>query len=324
MTCIHQTPTKSILVDAFATHKSINALSNHFRVSRKTINRWLGEHSIAKTKYFKDKSVDIEKLLRLGSFLDALELDCSKKDLSSYFWSRSFHAPPPKLLTRKETKRRCGLLQKHYSQSISEVIAHDPSLKKSIEHWTKNHVLHSDKVTERIYRILHDFKADEVKACVVENIPLKFYTLKKGYGNSDKQVCYLVNDLPKKISDSSQKLFDSICEQLSEELRNEARYATRGREYRVCILQDDPFQHPMRNKRNYYLDFKLKHLNIEFDGSRWHNRERDLVRDAYLSSRNYKILRIDYQEFTKHQEETIEKCLSFIHENLNHDHRSKP
>ena len=216
------------------------------------------------------------------------------------------------------------MLQKHYSQSISEVIHHDPSLEKSIEHWTKNHILQSDKVTERIYRILHNFKADEVRACIVENIPLKFYTLKKGYGNSDKQVCYLVNDLPEKVSTSSQKLFDAICEQLTGELKNEARYATKGGEYRVCILHNDPFQHPLRNKKNYYLDFKLKHLNIEFDGSTWHNKEKDLVRDDYLKTRNYKILRVDYCEFNKHPEETIKKCLSFINENLNHDRRSKP
>jgi very-short-patch-repair endonuclease len=323
MTCIHRTPTKSILVDAFTVHKSANALSKHFGVSRKTVNRWLREHGIAKTKYFKDKSADIEKLLRSGSFLDALEMGCSKKDLTAYFWSRAFQPPTTKLLTRAETKRRCGLLQKHYSQSISEVIHHDPSLEKSIRHWTKNHTLQSDKVTERIYRILHNFKADEVRACVVENIPLKFYTLKKGYGNSDKQVCYLVNDLPEKVSASSQKLFDAICEQLPKELSNEARYATKGREYRVCILQNDTFQHPLRNKKNYYLDFKLKHINIEFDGSTWHNKEKDLVRDEYLKTRNYKILRVDYYEFIKHSEETIKKCLSFINENLNHDRRSK-
>lgn len=316
-TYIHQTPPKKILIEAQKQHKSANALSNHFGVSRKVINRWLKEHNIEKNSYFRPKNKNLIALLQTTSFLDALELGHSKKEIQSYFWSRQISPPKAILLSKKETVRRCNLLEKHYSQGIQKALLLDPSLEKSILHWSQDHTLQSDKITERIYRLIHDFKSDEVKRCIVENLPLKFYTLKKGYGNSDKQVCYLVNDLPGKISKSSQQLFDAIVNKLTKEFQDKSRYATKGREYRVCILKNDPFNHPLRNKKNYYLDFKLDNINIEFDGSKWHNKEKDKVRDDYLKSRGYSILRVNYSEFTKSPHQTIQKCLDFIHENIN-------
>lgn len=57
----------------------------------------------------------------------------------------------------------------------------------------------------------------------------------------------------------------------------------------------------------YYPDFVIGNLIIEIDGERWHNKDKDVIRDKELESLGYKIYRIS----TKEQiEKRIQEILS--------------
>ena len=46
----------------------------------------------------------------------------------------------------------------------------------------------------------------------------------------------------------------------------------------------------------YFVDFCIDNVIIEIDGARWHNKEKDLIRDAEIESIGYKVFRIDSKE----------------------------
>ena len=46
----------------------------------------------------------------------------------------------------------------------------------------------------------------------------------------------------------------------------------------------------------YYPDFLIGNIIIEIDGARWHNKERDNIRDCELTNVGFKIFRIDSKE----------------------------
>ena len=46
----------------------------------------------------------------------------------------------------------------------------------------------------------------------------------------------------------------------------------------------------------YFVDFCIGNIVIEIDGARWHNPEKDKVRDSIIESLGYKVYRIDSKE----------------------------
>ena len=66
------------------------------------------------------------------------------------------------------------------------------------------------------------------------------------------------------------------------------------------------FEH---NKKidKYYPDFVIGNIVIEIDGSQWHDKEKDKIRDAVLIAQGYKVFRIDSKE---NIEERIKEILS--------------
>ncbi len=46
----------------------------------------------------------------------------------------------------------------------------------------------------------------------------------------------------------------------------------------------------------YFVDFCVNDVIIEIDGARWHNAEKDKIRDSFLESLGYKVYRIDSKE----------------------------
>lgn len=68
------------------------------------------------------------------------------------------------------------------------------------------------------------------------------------------------------------------------------------------------------------VDFKFGDKIIEFDGDYWHSKEcqkdKDILRDKYLKSNGYKILRIKENEFNNDRVNIINKCLKFINNGL--------
>lgn len=55
---------------------------------------------------------------------------------------------------------------------------------------------------------------------------------------------------------------------------------------------------------------------IEYDCSKWHNPDKDKLRDKFLSNKDYKILRIDDAIYSKKENKKliIEDCLRFLYE----------
>lgn len=64
----------------------------------------------------------------------------------------------------------------------------------------------------------------------------------------------------------------------------------------------------------YYVDFKQNNKIIEFDSDYWHKDkiEQDIIRDEYLKSLGYEILRINMKEYQHNKQQTIKKCLYFL------------
>ena len=65
-----------------------------------------------------------------------------------------------------------------------------------------------------------------------------------------------------------------------------------------------------------FVDFKYKNKIIEFDGDYWHNKPeqiiQDKLRDEYLTSVGYEILRVKESEYIKNKEEMVNKCIIFL------------
>ena len=64
------------------------------------------------------------------------------------------------------------------------------------------------------------------------------------------------------------------------------------------------------------IDFMYGDKVIEFDGDYWHStenqKEKDRLRDEYLISNGYQVLRIKESEYKKDKEKIINECLLFL------------
>lgn len=64
------------------------------------------------------------------------------------------------------------------------------------------------------------------------------------------------------------------------------------------------------------IDFKFGDKIIEFDGNYWHSSEaqqtKDKLRDEYLVSKGYSVLRIRESDYNLNKLEVINKCLTFL------------
>jgi hypothetical protein len=64
------------------------------------------------------------------------------------------------------------------------------------------------------------------------------------------------------------------------------------------------------------VDFKHGNKIIEFDGDYWHSKpeqiEKDILRDKYLISKGYNILRVKESDYKNDKEKIINECLMFL------------
>jgi len=120
--------------------------------------------------------------------------------------------------------------------------------------------------------------------------------------------CTKRNKLYSKIS---QKLFWMIYHNLTNNEKMKCYFGELNEEYVFYVNTTDI--------KIMYVDFKLEDKIIEFDGTYWHSLEEskinDKIRDNYLQSKNYKILRIKEQDFVDNNTAVVEKCLLFLREN---------
>jgi very-short-patch-repair endonuclease len=206
--------------------------------------------------------------------------------------------------------------------------------------WDNRNKRHS--YASSLQRYIDEFGNDigrEVCRYIKDNSSLEFYTKKYGdidgkvkydikrkkcgitlskmiekYGKNDGEIRYKRwldsvtngrNNIG--VSNSSQELFWSVYEKLNTDLKNAVYFHELNEEYKI-------YQHLPNTIKLYKIDFKLNKKIIEFDCDYWHDVDNDKIRDAYLVSKLYKILRVRYEDYIKNKEEIINKCINFINE----------
>ena len=109
-----------------------------------------------------------------------------------------------------------------------------------------------------------------------------------------------------KYSKISQELFWEIHSKYNS--NEDVFFAELNEEFSIYIF-DDNFMY-------IELDFKCGDKVIEFDGDYWHStekqKERDRLRDEYLTFNGYQVLRIKESEYKKNKEKIINECLMFL------------
>lgn len=139
------------------------------------------------------------------------------------------------------------------------------------------------------------------------------------YGEEDGKIRYsewrrkiIENRSKCHYSKISQKLFWQIFENLSEDLRIECKFAEYMGEQMVKIWKD--------NISVIFLDFKIRNIVIEFQGTYWHKfdnvKEKDALKLKHLQNYNYKVLYIEQKDFENQPLVEVAKCLEFIKTNI--------
>jgi len=137
----------------------------------------------------------------------------------------------------------------------------------------------------------------------------------KLYGETDgvvryKEWLYKCTDhthLQLGYSKSSQKLFWNIYELLTLETQKKCNFAELNEESKF-------YEHISNTIKLHKVDFKINNKIIEFDCDYWHDVEKDNLRDTFLKSHNYQILRVNYKDWTSNPQKTINKCIKYINE----------
>jgi len=115
----------------------------------------------------------------------------------------------------------------------------------------------------------------------------------------------------KKYSKISQKLFNSIKEDLGE--NKKIYYAENGGEYFINLTNEEKLK---INKFCIRPDFLVDDKIIEFNGDYWHRdtKNADDLRYGFLKNLGYKILVINECEYKKTPDKVLENCLKFIND----------
>jgi len=307
--------TKNILESDYTELGSKYQIKIKYNVALHVIDRWFEEFGIETTYY---KKIDKEKMKELcfsgePVIYAADKLNCPIRYYTTERNRLGWNRKEPKLFDIKTTKNLCNEIVELYSQGIEKAFLSDPNLRYSVEYHNKNHFLESDKFTERVYRIIHDYEPQQIDKCKVTNEPLKFYTIKKGYGESELKISKKGSAYCK--SGISQKMFNEIYEKLPKNLQKKCKFSSLNKEFQIRISKKEKIIYgELLNKNHYNLDFYLEKHNIEFDGDCWHKEKekKDSIRDKYLQEKGYKILRIKECDYRKNPKFIIEKCLQFL------------
>lgn len=160
----------------------------------------------------------------------------------------------------------------------------DKNLYNSILYHTKNHKLRTNKITEKLYRILNGYTEQQCEFCSNCKInELNFLTFGIGYGNSEYKLCGSCNNVLNGVSKLSQKLFWSIFENLD---NVNCYFHELNYEFVLKMDEDFKLKYKKANKRWYKLDFLTGKKIIEFDGTFYHkDKEKDNVADKFLKAK---------------------------------------
>lgn len=107
------------------------------------------------------------------------------------------------------------------------------------------------------------------------------------------------------VSKSSQELFWSIYELLNIKNKNVVYFYELNEEYRF-------YEHRVDTIKLHKVDFKMGKYIIEFDCDYWHNVEADKLRDEFLKTHGYSVLRVRYEDYIKNKKEIVSKCIKYL------------
>jgi uncharacterized protein DUF559 len=299
---------KKQLLSDYNTLGSLVAIARKYKRNVSIIRAVAKEYKI-KTKYFKNYDLDlIKSLWEAGEPISRSKKQANCNSLPQEATRRGWKYKS-RIFSRELTIELCHEILAEYSQGIKKAFIMDPNLTASVEFHTKDHLLESDKFTERVYRLINSFNPDQIQGCIHCKKQLKFYTVTKGYGESENQLCKKC--IPCQKSAVSQRLFKILHSKLPTELQDKCHFSSLSEEKQVRV---DVANLPLLNKNKYSLDFCLNFKNIEFDGAHWHKgrEEKDIARDSYLTSKGYSILRIPEFEYRDKPSQVISKCLEFL------------
>jgi len=307
-------PAKEVLQSELGSF-SISKLSEKYNVSRSVLSKWLKYYNI-QSDYFVnhiDKDV-LNKEINEYTIFELME----KYNTDAQSIKQRLSHFPKKIISKEKLKEIIGKLDVNNPGFTKQIKLVDDNVYESVLHHTQDHILSTEKISERVYRIINDYDKDQIKRCINTNEPLKFYTMKKGYGYSDLSVSKegfvwteIFNIGCSKIS---QKLFWEIYNSCDKEMQSNMKFYELNSEVKINIPQN--LVSEQSNKYAYSADFMLGKRLIEFDGDYWHGREsvkmKDVCRDNILSQLGYTTLRIAENDYRNNPKETLQECLIFL------------
>jgi len=303
-------------VSAMMQEKSILAASKQHQISRKTLSKY-AEYYGLKSNYFVNSELKNEILHERFDKSSpkeiAMELNTTVT-LVKYYRNQFLNVFYDANMIKAKIE--------YYGYDIEnqglakQIINDDPSLYDSILKLTDSHCLQSNKLTERLYRIIHNYESDKCEQCQYCNSQLKFYTFKLGYGNSEHKICINCNRSINGVSLISQKLFWDIYNSLNENEKVICKFSQLNSEKKVIVKEYDKNllqQYKKLNKNFYFFDFVLEDKIIEFDGAYYHTDiEKEKAKDAFAELKGYKIMHIEELKYKENSEEILQQCISFL------------
>lgn len=293
---------------------SILKMSKILKISRDVLSRWIDEYGIEKT-YFKN-NID-NKVLEKELYAYPIKELCIKYNVEPNEIKRRVKNIPQKTYALDELKKIFSLYDINSKYFARQICNDDNNVYQSIVDLTENHFLQSDKITERIYRLLNNIQPECISNCKKCNIRLKFYTLESGYGHSDHKICRDCVTTLSGSSKPSQELFWNLYNQINEiEKLSNCNFSQLNNEKTIYINNKDKIffnDHKKLNKRRYHIDFMYKNKIIEYNGDYWHqDKEKEIIKNKFLKKKGFKVLHIMDSDYKKDPEKVIRKCIKFL------------
>lgn len=298
--------------------KSVSELAREYNVDRGKISKYIKKHNLTIGYHIELSKISNDDLIK------ELENDfifniANKYSVCPYELKRKLKVDNIDIfdINLNESVIKTKLIEFVNNNPTYEgkTITHEKRLYKYVLSETKDHYLKTDKVTERVYRIVNGYKHDQIDKCVHCSDDLKFYTTKLGYGNSDNKICEkcICGYLGIGASKSSQELFKKVYDSCNFLNEDNTFYANLNYEFKINIDYENGLIFTNTNKKFYRVDFKYNNKIIEFDGEFWHNDEsKETSKDLYLESMGYDIIHIKHSEFIKNPQKEINKCIEFL------------
>lgn len=290
---------------------SITKIAKILNVSRNIISKWIDEYGIEKT-YFKN-NIDNQVLKNELETFSVKQL-CVKYNIDPNELKRRVKVIPHKNYSWKEIKNILSLYDIHSKYFARQICNDDLNVYNSILNLTKDHFLQSNKITERIYRLLYNICPSHIFKCKKCSSMLKFYTLVNGYGNTDHSICRNCITSLSGTSKPSQELFWVLYEKLNKPI--ECNFSELNNERTIYINNIDRklFKyHKKLNKKRYHIDFRFKNKIIEYNGRYWHQDiEKEIIKNKFFKNKGFLVLNIMDYDYKKDPQKVIKKCIRFL------------